>query len=61
VSHDTDAALERRIKAVCDLYGELLIKGKRAEADAAWSDMKRLISMRSPAQVARMEREKGLA
>lgn len=53
-----DAELERRI----DLQALLLHTVKTpAERATAWSELKRLHTLRSPQRIAQMEREAGLA
>jgi hypothetical protein len=56
-AHDTDAELESRI----DFQRGLLATAQTPdEKTSAWDEMKRLIDLRSPEQVERMERERGL-
>lgn len=54
---DADAARERAINAHCKL---LAMARTRAEQYKHWQGMWKLIYQRSPEQVARMERERGL-
>lgn len=56
-SIDTDAALERDIAFQAGLLAMAITRHERV---AASDEMKRLIAMRSPEQVQRMERERGL-
>lgn len=56
-SHNADAELERQIEFQRGLLATALTP---AEQMSAWQEMRRLISLRSPAQVERMERERGL-
>jgi hypothetical protein len=56
-AHDIDADLERQI----DFQRGLLVTAITPdEQTAAWDEMKRLIELRSPEQIERMERERGL-
>lgn len=54
---DADELLERQIEAVMQLG---LIADDPDEARAAFAVMSQLIAQRSPEQIARMERERGL-
>lgn len=58
---DTDAEHEARIKAALDASAAARSRGDLHEAQQQWNEAVRLIDMRSPEQVARMEQEKGLA
>lgn len=56
-SHDADADLERAIDFQAGLLATALTP---AEQTSAWDELKRLHALRSPEQVERMERERGL-
>jgi hypothetical protein len=55
-----DARLERRIAAAIRRSTDECEAGNLAEATFAFCEAQRLISERSPEQVARMERDQGL-
>lgn len=56
-THDPDMELERQIDFQCGLVATAIT---REEKVTAVEELKRLISLRSPAQVERMERNRGL-
>lgn len=56
-AQDSDAELERAIEFQ---QGLLVTALTPDEQESAWLEFKRLVDMRSPDQVERMERERGL-
>ena len=54
---DAEGALERHIHAA---WCSILRSASEADQRKAFEEMRRLIALRSPAQVQRMERERGL-
>lgn len=57
----TDEKLELAIEQAGTRVQALYMRGKVAESRAAFEEVKKLVAQRSPEQVDRMERERGLA
>ena len=53
----SDAELERKIQTAAV---KVALARTREEHDPAWRELKRLIGQRSAAQIARMERDRGI-